>query len=256
MSDSQLLLDLAAGPRRLQAHASGALWLEDLRTLIVADLHLGYGFAQRRRGQLGPIVDEQTSDRLDAVLRALRPSSVVFLGDTVHAPDPAPEERAWIRERFDAWRADGAALTVVRGNHDRAIAADFEIDVVEEWRAPGIVGVHGDKEWPAPKSDEILVLGHLHPAVGIEDAAGVRRRVPVFLRHPSLVILPAFSPFAAGLDVWRRMPESLQHIEFEAIAATGTRVAFLGPLSRLVSPAKGSKARDFRRQRYPSKKRD
>lgn len=243
---SSTLFELAPGR---YAHASGGLWLADCATLLVADLHLGYGFAQRRRGQLGPILDELASGRMDAAIAELAPKTVVFLGDTVHAPKPGTEERAWILGRFDSWRTGGCELVVVRGNHDRSITADFGIGTVAEWRASGLVAVHGDLAWPEPGPGETLVIGHLHPAVGVEDAAGVRQRVPVFLRHPSLWILPAFSPFAAGLDVWRRMPEALRHVEFDAIAATGKRVAPLGPVSRLVSPAGGTRARDFRRQR-------
>ena len=47
----------------LAAHPSGALWIPESRTLLVADLHLGYGWAQRRRGELGPLADFRAAIR-------------------------------------------------------------------------------------------------------------------------------------------------------------------------------------------------
>jgi putative SbcD/Mre11-related phosphoesterase len=236
------------GPE-MQAHASGALWLPVHRTLIVADLHLGYGFAQRRRGQLGPLVDEQVAAKMQSVIDELLPQRIVFLGDTVHAPRPSVLERDFIQSHFRAWRSV-ADLLVIRGNHDRSIDSDFEIEAVREWRSWGLIAVHGDREWPAPGPEETLAIGHLHPAVGVEDAAGVRQRVPVFLLGSGLLVLPAFSPFAAGLDVWKQAPQGLETLNLNAVAATGKRAVPIGPLARLVSPAAGSRAKDYQKLRY------
>src|SRR5687768_17009308 len=75
------------------AHASGALWLPDADTILLADVHLGFGWALRRRGQLGPVQDSAVRKKLFDVVDELRPRVVVFLGDVVHAPRPAPAER-------------------------------------------------------------------------------------------------------------------------------------------------------------------
>jgi len=244
----------------LAADSSGALWLPDSSTLLVADLHLGYGFAQRRRGELGPVLDDQASAKLDAVLSRFTPSRIVFLGDLVHAPGPSPLEKEWILDRLRAWAAR-SELLLVRGNHDRAFELDFAgaVEMCEHgvWRAPGIVAVHGDRAWPEPAPEELLILGHIHPAFGVGDSAGVRQRVPVFLHAPGrMIVLPAFSPFAAGLDVLRRFPADLQpYMEIlEAVAATGKRAVPLGSLTRLMEDAantgRGATAQDFQRLRY------
>src|SRR5690349_15863646 len=92
------LLELADGR---WAHASGALWLPASRTVMVADAHLGYGWAQRRRGELGPVGDGAIGERLLAVVDELEPRTVVFLGDVVHAPRPVTEERVLITRAFE-----------------------------------------------------------------------------------------------------------------------------------------------------------
>jgi uncharacterized protein len=232
-------------------HPSGALWLPDVGTLIVADLHLGYGLAQRRRGELGAVADTETAEKLTAVVQELIPKQLVLLGDAVHAPRPSKIEKDWIQHCFRSW-ASTAAIFFVRGNHDRRISLDFAVETSAQWRSPGWIGVHGDGMIPEPGNGETLVVGHLHPAVGIEDAAGVKRKIPVFLESEHILVLPAFSPFAAGVDVLRRFPTELSifggRTAFKATAATGRRIAPLGPLSRLRFPGSDSSAASFRKR--------
>ncbi len=219
------------GLTRLFAHPSGALYLPDEGALLLADLHLGYAWAQRRRGELGPITDGGVAAKLAAVLDEVRPASVVLLGDVVHAPKPSPQERAWI---VDALGAIPGRLIVVRGNHDRALTRDFGIPTVTEWRAPGIVAVHGDR---LPDTAERIVMGHLHPFGCVRDLAGATRRVPVFHLTARAVTLPAFSPLAAGVTV----KGGRQY------AATGKRVL---PLAR--PTAAQSRLHQDRLVEYPS----
>src|SRR3954453_9478569 len=104
--------------RGLEAHASGALWLPDTQTALIADIHLGYSWAQRRRGELGPLADARTREKLFATRDQLQPRRFVFLGDIVHAPRPCAPERTWIEEILNDLASD-AQLVAVRGNHDR-----------------------------------------------------------------------------------------------------------------------------------------
>ena len=59
---------------------SGALWIEDGRMLVVADLHLEKGSAYASRGQLLPPWDtRETLRRLTAEVEATDPAVVVLL---------------------------------------------------------------------------------------------------------------------------------------------------------------------------------
>lgn len=215
------------------AHASGALWLRESRTAIIADAHLGYGWAQRRRGELGPLRDRMAQDKITALIDELSPDEAVFLGDLVHAPRPGKMERLLIEDTLKSVAAR-VRLTVVRGNHDRGFATDFGalgIPLAEEWRSGSVVAVHGDRT-PAVENC-CLVLGHLHPALRIRDAAGATQSLPVFLAGQGLIVLPAFSPFAAGWDLTRGIPGAIAQTlptRVEALAASGTRVVRLGPV--------------------------
>lgn len=218
------------------AHATGAMWLPEERTALVADLHLGYAWAQRRRGQLGPLTSGNVHEKLDRVFEDLRPERLVVLGDMVHAPRPSEGERAEI-ERAVKTIQERSELILVRGNHDRAFERDFAhlgVPVVSTWEGNEVLAIHGDQynfAWPENKR---LVLGHWHPTVSICDAAGAVQRLAVFLVYPRFWILPAFSPFAAGFDVGRGLPPEMGNLtrnqEAEALAITGERVAMLGKL--------------------------
>lgn len=212
------------GPGRF-AHGSGALWLEEAKALLVADAHLGYGWAQRRRGELGPLRDDVVKEKLLRVVEALGPEEVVLVGDIVHAPKPCEPERRLIEETLEAVRRV-ARLTVVLGNHDRAFWRDFHVPAVEAWRTEGVVAVHGHE--PVEASRAHVVMGHFHPAWSVVDNAGARRRVPVFAVTDAVTILPAFSPYAAGFDLRKRWPAELKAVLGEARpelwAAAGTRV--------------------------------
>jgi uncharacterized protein len=220
----------------LVAHASGALWVPAVRALLVADTHLGYAWAQRRRGELGPLIEGGARERLEAVVTEFAPAQVVLVGDVVHAPRPSDQERAVVEATLVSLLAR-TRVVFVRGNHDRAFAQDYHglgLEVVEQWREAGVCALHGDRLPEDPCADSFFALGHVHPAVTVHDAAGAGRRIPVFVVGERGVVLPAFSPFAAGFRVNYGVPPEVGRFLGQgtpvAIAATGTRVMRLGSL--------------------------
>lgn len=224
----------------LYAHTSGAVWIADIQTAIVADVHLGYSWAQRRHGELGPLADSRAREKLFAMCDELAPQQIVFLGDLVHAPRPCRPEREWVEETITAL-SSRAELIEVRGNHDRAFAREFghlKIRCKESWSANGLAAVHGDRTDVACPEHNTLLLGHLHPCLGVKDVSGAGRKLPLFLVTPACVVLPAFSPFSRGYDLVCGIPEELQAFfgdaEVQAYAATAKRIVPLGPLYRAI----------------------
>ena len=227
------LVDLGGGRF---AHASGALWMPEARALVIADVHLGYAWAMRRRRQLGPLAEGGVNEKLTAVVAELQPATVVLLGDVVHAPRPSDEERRTVERALGELR-QAAAVIAVRGNHDRAFARDYGIDMVEHWEHAGVVAVHGDR--PFTGSADHVLMGHIHPAIAVIDDAGASQRMPVFLACDRVTALPAFSPFAAGMVVRSPLPEPLRGMsagqDLRVVAASGRRALALGPLSRVLA---------------------
>lgn len=176
--------------------ASGALWLEDARALIVADLHLEKGSAYAARGQLLPPYDtRETLNRLEAEVSALAPRTLVFLGDSFHDGEGEGRLASEDRSRLAALAA-GRDLVWVMGNHDAdgprdlpgAVSADLELEGFRFVHEPAVCAAPGE------------VAGHLHPCAKVRvRGGGVRRRC--FATDGERLILPAFGAFAGGLNL-------------------------------------------------------
>ena len=213
------------------------MWLAETRTAVVADVHLGYSWAQRRRGELGPLADFQSRDKLLSLCADLEPRQLIFAGDLVHAPRPCAAERAFIEETLTLL-SQHAEIVAVRGNHDRAFAREFghlPLSTTAAWTNGAITVMHGDKlETAAIPAEGTLVLGHLHPCLSLREASGAGRKLPVFLVNEHGILLPAFSPFAGGYDVAAGLPKLLEscfrQTPIHAYATTGKRISHLGPL--------------------------
>lgn len=208
--------------------AAGGLWVDGGRTLVVADLHLGYGWAQRRRGELGPLVEGDARERLLGLLEAGRPERLVLAGDIVHAPRPAAEERRVIEQTLGTL-AGRAELVCVLGNHDRAFVEEFpQFPAAREWRTAGVRVIHGDVLPAGPEEGVVTVVGHFHPVVRVRTASGASQRMTAFVEGRGLVVLPAFSAFSAGCDMRREMPAELRswfgESEVRAVVTDGTRL--------------------------------
>jgi hypothetical protein len=203
----------------------------------VADLHLGYGWAQRRKGELGPLADSHTIAKLEDVIAELLPKRIIFLGDVVHAPRPCEEEKRYIEEVLGKLALD-KELFSVRGNHDRAFAREFghlPVQMVDHWTRDGVLALHGDKlPLELPGTDQVLLLGHLHPSMPVKDVAGAGRRLGVFVSSPQAIVLPAFSPFAQGYNLLEGLPTDFLRFMGEGPVcghvASGNRVVSIGPL--------------------------
>lgn len=176
--------------------ASGALWIEQARMLVVADLHLEKGSSYAMRGQMLPPYDTRdTLSRLAAEVAAARPQALVLLGDTFH--DRASEARL---ATDDAQRLrDLASLTRliwVIGNHDADGPQALPGQVADELTVMGLTLRHE----PQPGLRPGEVAGHLHPCARVVASRGsVRRRC--FVTDGERMVVPAFGAYAGGLSV-------------------------------------------------------
>lgn len=201
LSPSRSQFRLAPG---LWLDARRAIWLETERVLAVADLHLGYIWAQRAQGNLLPLcAPEDAIHRLAELVREYGPREVIVLGNVVHravSVEPIREElRRLCRELGDV------ELQLLAGNHDRALAAllhecKIALPLAAEARVGAHRFLHGDRPPAAPETEGLTFIGHEHPAISLGDGHA-RVKCPCFLVRRDLVVLPAFSNWAAGSEV-------------------------------------------------------
>ncbi|HWA08878.1 MAG TPA: metallophosphoesterase [Opitutaceae bacterium] len=167
--------------------ARRALWLARPRLLVVADLHWGYASSHRAQGNLLPAWgDEEIAARLQALVADYQPDGMVWLGDSLHT-------LAGRRTAEDFLRSAGIAATVLAGNHDRR----WPLAEAASHCRDGFFFHHGDTE-PAVPEGCVELIGHHHPAVSWSDGAGGHLRLSALVASARRLILPAFSPWAAG----------------------------------------------------------
>ena len=185
---------LRIGDQSFTPHASGALFHEGERLLVVSDLHLEKGSAYAARRVLLPPYDTAaTLARLEAVVARLRPRAVLALGDSFHDTDagarmdPRDAEalRALQRGREWIWAA---------GNHDPQAPAAFGGARCAQMRVGEVILRH------EALGEGFEIAGHLHPVARVASPRGaVRRRC--FVNDGARCVMPAFGAYAGGLNV-------------------------------------------------------
>lgn len=172
------------------ADARRAVFIEPLQTLVVADLHWGYASSHLAAGNLLPAWgDEEIARQLLSLISEYRPREMIWLGDSLHALPGRAAAENFLREH-----AGAISTVLVAGNHDRK----WNAAMAREWRRDVFFFHHGDAT-PALPENVVEIVGHFHPAVSWYDGAGGRLKIPALVASARRLILPAFSPWAAGV---------------------------------------------------------
>ena len=212
---------IAVGGEAVELLADRALSWPRMRTLFVADLHLGKAAAFRAGGV--PVPRGSTAadlKRLTALVAASNATRLVVLGDFLHA-------RAGVVPALDVafaqWRATHPALaiTLVRGNHDAHAGdppAGWGVEVVAEPCAlPPFLACHV----PSSPRTGYALCGHVHPGVRVWGRGDDSARLPCFVLGRRRAILPAFGRMT-GLAIVHPTPD-------ETIVAIAGRELFRLP---------------------------
>jgi DNA ligase-associated metallophosphoesterase len=190
--------------------ASGAGFLAEHATLIVADLHFEKGSAFLTKGvPLPPFDTAATLARLEEVCARLGPRRVIALGDSFH--DRGADQRLGPQE-FDRLSRliEAHDWHWIMGNHDPAPPESLGGQVADEIKIDQLVLRH------EPKPGAVYeIAGHLHPVAKIA-ARGRRLRRRCFVSDGTRLILPAFGAYAGGLNVLDQAFVPLLHPAFHA----------------------------------------
>jgi DNA ligase-associated metallophosphoesterase len=176
-----------------------AVYLEEQAVLAVADLHLGYAWAHRFNGQMLPFGGgDQLLERLSELCDFYKPRKFVFLGDIVHQAVPVTE----LIDEFNAiieGLSERCETRLVIGNHDkklRSVLRDKAVELLPFVNVGKFLLLHGNSV-PDGSEEATVIMGHEHPAISLGD--GIKgSRFPCFMVSERVLILPAFSLWAAG----------------------------------------------------------
>lgn len=208
---------------------SGALWLPDERTLVVADLHLEKGSAYAARGVFLPPYDSTaTLAALTAAILRHAPLRVIALGDSFH--DREAEARI-SAENLAALRLlqTGRDWIWVTGNHDPQISRAMGGGTADTIALSGVTLRHE----PDASEAGFEIAGHLHPAAKVRmRGRALRRRC--FALSSRRCVMPAMGAYAGGLNLRDIAFRSLLDVSFSAHLLGDTRLFRIDP--RLLLP--------------------
>jgi DNA ligase-associated metallophosphoesterase len=179
----------------LLADLSGALYIADYDTLLVADLHFEKGSSLARFGLVIPPYDTRsTLDVLEDCIERLTPRRLISLGDSFHDRD-APERLSDEDRRRINRLGEQLEMIWITGNHDPDLPDDLPGMVCEEITLGRLQLRHE----PSRTADG-EICGHLHPAATIRQR-GRRLRRRCFAANKNRLFMPAFGAFTGGLSV-------------------------------------------------------
>ncbi|MGC8953091.1 metallophosphoesterase [Desulfurococcus amylolyticus] len=210
------------------------LYISPSRTLLMADLHLGFEEAASRgliyslRGSSGyggifiPRIQlKRVLQYLDQVSQVITIDKIVINGDLKHAFDRLlRQEREEVGELVKRIRDIGVKeVEVVRGNHDnfiKPVLKKLEVEFVDSIEVvvnnKKVLLVHGH-EYVDTSGKDIVIIGHEHPSLRCFGAY----RFPVFMKIPLetggiLIIMPATGPYHPGINASINREEYLSPI--------------------------------------------
>jgi uncharacterized protein len=199
VSDGSLEIEVAG--ETLLLHPDRAVLWPAMRTMFIADLHLGKAEVFRRSGIPIPEGGTQADlQRLDRLIAGYELHRIVLLGDFLHGASPGRSTHA---DTFAAWRMNQSALefVVIAGNHDRRSAGRELAESVEWHLNERQIGPFVCRHHPGTSSAGYVLAGHIHPVVNLYGSHRERTRVPVCWVRRDHAVLPSFGSFTGGGEI-------------------------------------------------------
>ena len=167
-----------------------ALYKNDERLLIIADVHLGKASHFRKGGISIPAHAQLADyDNLSRLFKEVDPLKVYFLGDLFHSTF----NRDWHCFCDLIALFPEIEFTLVKGNHDlidNQLLKDICINVVDTVEDASFIYSHEPlADVPAGK---VNIVGHIHPGVVLTGTGRQSLKLPCFYLTDSLLVLPAF----------------------------------------------------------------
>jgi len=172
----------------VRSHPALLLKERSKKTLVVADLHIGWEVSLAEEGVHIPSQTPKLLSRLIRIIEAYKPDCLLVLGDVKHAIAKIEmEEWRDVPNFFERVLRTVGEVKVILGNHDGNLEPLLPEGV--EIISPrglilGDVGLFHGHTWPHPEmmGCRSLVVGHVHPVVTFRDPMGFRITRRVWIR--------------------------------------------------------------------------
>ncbi len=193
-----------------------AIYLEDINTLVISDMHLGLeGIAAEQGIYIPKIQFEKEMNALKSIIEKIDAENIIICGDIKHEfSETSYHEFREVSDIFIFLKNTFKRVILIKGNHDNFIiyvTRRHDVELYEDMIFGRYYFIHGHK---IPESfyekigkAEYIIMGHEHPAIALYDDVGVKEKVKVFLHgyceslRKKILVLPAFSVLAQGSEV-------------------------------------------------------
>lgn len=189
------------------------------RTLVIADLHIGYLYGKNRKGIVVPFKKSPEEDLLLLVQR-VRCEKLIILGDFKDEIFGGPNPIAGRIWKFLRKILEETKVAIIKGNHDGKIEelVPEEVEIVEPTglqlydcdnkKTIGLWHGHATPGLEVYQSD-ITISGHSHPAYSFRDEIGAKITEKVWVKaiwknseeRRIHLLMPAFNRYIDGYSV-------------------------------------------------------
>ena len=199
------------------------LFIKKHNALVLSDLQIGYEDKMLREGMLIPKFQFRDIKKdMEKILHGKMFEKIIINGDFKHVFGKITEQEWREAMRFiDLLLSHCSEIILVKGNHDiflGPIARKRNIKIFDDFFLDDIFMLHGDKMKKIPTGVKTLIIGHEHPAIGLQRDIRVEK-YKCFLKGKykkhDLIVLPSFNPLVAGTDILREkiMSPFIKNIE-------------------------------------------
>ncbi|WP_069806381.1 metallophosphoesterase family protein [Vulcanisaeta thermophila] len=219
------------------------------RWLAVADTHVGLEVELGRRGVRIPSQSARVANTIVEYAERVGATSLVILGDVKHEIGSVVDSMREVREFLNIVSRRFNRVVLIRGNHDGGldtILTSMESPNIHLLDSRGFIMrsrdgkrlllLHGNSK---PRVEDfvnadVIVMGHTHPAITIQDVTGYVMRMPVIVKirvdkglmgsnmygrdmgvsgNLTIIVLPTFNPLTVGMDVTESLTKDLVSVE-------------------------------------------
>ncbi|ADN50637.1 metallophosphoesterase family protein [Vulcanisaeta distributa] len=219
------------------------------RWLLIADTHVGLEVELGKKGVRIPSQSARIAQLVLDFAERAGATSLAILGDVKHEIASIVESAREVREFLDRISGKFNKVVLVKGNHDgnldlilssNAKPNVYLIDsrgfMIRSRDGKNLLLLHGNSK---PRVEDfmnadVIIMGHTHPAILIQDVTGYVMRAPVIVKvrvdksvfgknmyntevgatgTMNIIVLPTFNPLTVGMDVFEIFPKDLVEVE-------------------------------------------
>jgi len=187
-----------------------ALWIEEEKAVVIADLHLGLETLLASKGVYFPKFQwEEMKEDLKEIFKQYPAKRIIINGDIKHDfAKSSYKEKQEVKKLLNFLTLQVDEIKLIKGNHDNYLiysVKEFENTSLEDKVCfNDVCFIHGDEE-KLDVEEKYVIAGHEHPAIVLTDELGVEEKVRCFLygdyQGKKVIVMPAFSKLAEGSQV-------------------------------------------------------